>query len=96
MALSDKLKQLETDKQKYERILFDKEKEISSMKVEEKVLKQAFKKAKKMLETGTLVNRKEIIDRYVKQIVLHRDKIEVEFNITDTYTVTEEISREKK
>ena len=49
-----------------------------------------------MLETGTLENRKEIIDRYVKQIVLHRDKIEVEFNITDTYTVTEEISREKK
>jgi len=46
-----------------------------------------------MLESGTLSNKKAIIDRYVKQIILHKDKIVIEFNITDTYTITEEIER---
>ena len=61
MVLSDKLKQFETDKQKYERILFDKEKELSSMKVEEKVLKQAFKKAKKCLKQERLKIGKKLL-----------------------------------
>ena len=64
------------------------------MTVDEKVLKQAFKKAKKMFESGTLSNKKAIIDRYVKQITLHRDKIVIKFNVTDTYTITEEIERQ--
>lgn len=46
-----------------------------------------------MLESGTLSNKKAIIDRYVKQITLHGDKISIELNATDTYTITEEITR---
>lgn len=93
-ALSDKLKVLECDKAKFEQTLYEKQRELSEMTVDEKVLKQAFKKAKKMLESGTLSNKKAIIDRYVNQIILHRDKIVIEFNVTDTYTITEEIERE--
>lgn len=93
-ALSDKLKELECDKAKFEQTLHEKELELAEMTVNEKVLKQAFKKAKKMLELGTLTNKKAIIDRYVKQIVLYKDKIVIEFNVTDTYTITEEIGRE--
>lgn len=93
-ALSDKLKDLESDKAKFEQALNEKQQELSEMTVDEKVLKQAFKKAKKMLESGTLSNKKAIIDRYVKQIILHKDKIVIEFNVTDTYTITEEIERQ--
>lgn len=93
VSLSDKLKELECDKAKFEQTLNEKERELSEMTVDEKVLKQAFKKAKKMLESGTLSNKKAIIDRYVKQIILHKDKIVIEFSVTDTYTITEEISR---
>lgn len=94
VALSDKLKELECDKAKFEETLREKEQTLFEMKVNEKELKQAFKKAKKMLESGTLSNKKAIIDRYVKQIILYRDKIAIEFNVTDTYTITEEIERQ--
>ena len=92
-ALSDKLKELERDKAKLEQALQEKERELSNMAVDKKVLKQAFKKAREMLESGTLSNKKAIIDRYVKQIILYRDKIVIEFNITDTYTIAEEVTR---
>lgn len=92
-ALSEKLKELEIDKAKIEGVLYEKEQELSKMSVDEKVLKQAFKKAKKMLESGTLSNKKSIIDRYVKQVILYKDKIAIEFNVTDTYTITEEVER---
>lgn len=92
-ALSDKLKELECDKAKLEQALQEKERELSNMAVDEKILKQAFKKARKMLESGTLSNKKVIIDRYVNQIIMHRDKIVIEFNITDTYTIAEEVTR---
>lgn len=92
-ALSDKLKELESNKVKFEQTLHEKEQELAEMTVNEKVLKQAFKKAKKMLESGTLSNKKAIIDRYIKQIILYKDKIVIEFNITDTYTITEEMER---
>lgn len=94
VALSDKLKELECDKAKFEETLCEKEQTLSEMKVNEKELKQAFKKAKKMLESGILTNKKAIIDRYVKQIILYRDKIAIEFNVTDTYTIMEEIERQ--
>lgn len=46
-----------------------------------------------MLTIGIFSNRKAIIDRYVNQIILHRDKIVIEFNITDKYTIAEEVKR---
>lgn len=31
---------------------------------------------------------------YVNKIILHKNKIVIEFNVTDTYRITEEIERE--
>lgn len=92
-ALSDKLKYLEQEKAKLEQALSDKERELSQMSVNEKELKKAFRKAKKMLESGTLSNQKAIIQHYVKQVVVHNDRIVIEFNVTDNYTITEEVER---
>lgn len=92
-ALSDKLKYLEQEKAKLEQALSDKERELSQMSVNENELKKAFRKAKKMLESGTLSNQKAIIQHYVRQVVVHNDKIVIEFNVTDNYTITEEVER---
>ncbi len=93
LALSEKLKELESDKLTYERLLANKEKELSKIKVSKQALKKAFTKAKQMLEYGTLANRKAIIQTYVKKVTVYKDSIEMEFNVTDGYTVTEKIDR---
>ena len=63
------------------------------MHIDTNKLKSAFNKAKRMLKDGTLKNRKAIVQQYVKEIVVYKDKITVEYNISGTYTVTEELSR---
>lgn len=95
LALSDKLKELEGVKLKLEDNLSEKERELSEITVNKQQLKKAFNKAKNMLESGTLSNRKAIVERYVKQITIFKENIEIEFNVTDTYTITEEIRREE-
>ena len=87
------MKELERDKEALERSLAEKERELSELTVDEKALKRAFRKAKKMLVTGTLVNKKAIIERYVKQVTVYKDWIAIEFNVTDTYSIVEEVER---
>ena len=41
----------------------------------------------------TNFNKKAIIEHYVKQIVIDRDKIDIEFNISGNYPMTETIQR---
>lgn len=46
-----------------------------------------------MLRSGTLKNRKAIVDKYVKQITMYKDKIEIEYTISDAYSFKETIER---
>ena len=94
LALSDKLKELEEVKLKLEHTLIEKERELSKITVNKQQLQKAFNKAKNMLESGTLSNRKAIVERYAKHITIFKENIEIEFNVTDTYTITEEIRRD--
>ena len=92
-ALSEKLKELEKDKAILEDSIAVQERELTQTRVSEKELKKAFKKAKDMLESGTLANRKAIIQCYVKVITMYHDKIVMEFNVTGDYIITEEVDR---
>ncbi len=92
-ALSEKLKELEKDKATLTQSIAKKEKEAAQMSVSKQTLKKAFAKAKQMLESGTLANKKSIVQNYVKNVTMYKDKIVVEFNITNNYTITEEIDR---
>ena len=92
-ALVDKLKELEKTKADLEQALFEAEKQIADMNIDERRLKAAFKTAKEMLRSGTLKNRKAIVGQYVKQIIIYKDRIELEYNISDTYSFKEEIKR---
>lgn len=92
-ALADKLKELENDKANLEQDLAEKEQQLSQMTVGEKELKRAFRKAKDMLKSGTLANKKAIINNYVKKVVLHKDKIVIEFNVMGDYIITEKVER---
>lgn len=92
-ALTDKLKELESTKAQLQDSLSEAERKLSEMHIDANKLKSAFNKAKRMLKSGTLKNRKAIIRQYVKEIVIYKDKITVEYNISDTYTVKDEILR---
>lgn len=93
-ALAEKLKELEAEKVQLEISLKEAEKKLSEMTVDEAQLKKAFSKAKRLLKSGTLKNRKAIVQQYVKQVVMYHDKIEVEFNVIgDTYTIKETFPR---
>ena len=95
VALAEKLIELETEKQRLTDAITDAECEMAKLSVSEKRLKSAFYKAKQMLKSGTLKNRKAIVEKYIKEVVVYRDKIEIEYVISDTYTFREEISRNK-
>lgn len=92
-ALINKLKELEETKAELEQALFEAEKQIADMYIDEGRLKAAFRTAKEMLRSGTLKNRKAIVGQYVKQVIIYKDRIELEYNISDTYSFKEEIKR---
>lgn len=92
-ALMDKLKNLEAEKADLENTLTELEVSLSQMEVSEDTLRSAFEKAKEMLKSGSLANKKAIVEHYVKQITIHRDTIDIEFNISGDYTIIETIQR---
>ena len=92
-TLAKELEKLELEKSELEQSLLDVESKISSMRIDESKIKIAFDKAKKMLKTGTLKNRKSIVEQYVKQIMVYKDKITIEYSIGNTYSIREEIAR---
>ena len=91
----DKLKELEATKAQLQESLKETEQKISEMSIDANKLKSAFNKAKRMLKSGTLKNRKAIVQQYVKEVIIFKDKITVEYNVSGTYTVKEELPREK-
>ena len=46
-----------------------------------------------MLKDGTLANKKAIINQYVNKVIVFKDKIEVEYNISPSYVAKEDILR---
>ncbi len=92
-ALSDKLKELESTKVQLEHALTEAERKVSDLKIDKKRLGSAFQKAKQMLKSGTLKNRKAIVERYVKQITIYKDKIEIEYIVSDSFSFKEEMIR---
>lgn len=94
-ALTDKLKELEITKSQLQESLLETEQKISEMTIDANKLKLALRKAKKMLGSGTLKNRKAIVQQYVKEVRIYKDRVIVEYNISGTYTVKEEILRDK-
>jgi len=94
-ALTNKLKELEENKSQLEQALSDAERKLSQMRIDEKRLKSAFKKAKQMLHSGTLKNRKAIVEQYVKRVIVYKDRIEVEYLVSGNYSFKETVPRNK-
>ncbi len=92
-ALMSKLRELEESKREQEQALLEAERQLADMCVDEKRLRDAFRKAKQMLKGGALKNRKAIVEQYVNRVTIYKEKIEVEYTISDTYVFKEEIQR---
>ncbi len=70
-----KLRELAESKREQEQALLEAERQLADMRVDEKRLKIAFRKAKQMLKSGTLKNRKAIVEQYVKRVIMYKEKI---------------------
>ncbi len=93
-ALAEKLNELEKTKQQLEHSIINAEQQMSKLTVDEKKLKSAFYKAKQMMKSGTLKNKKAIVEKYIKQLTIYENMIEVEYIISDTYSFKETIARQ--
>ena len=92
-TLKEKLRELEIKKALLEANSDELKKKLDSLSIDEKRLKVLFKEAKKMLEEGTLKNKKLLIDKYVKCVTVYKDRIVVEFNIAEVFTLKNNFER---
>lgn len=92
-ALSSRLKKMEEEKAGLEFLLREQEIKALQIKTEVQELRVAFTKAKQMLKNGTLQNKKAIAEQYVNKVRVFSDKIEMTFNVSASYTVTETVNR---
>ena len=95
MAMSERLSELESEKVNVADLLEAAELKMSDYSISARKLKTAFRQAKKMLQSGTLKNRAAIIDRYVKKIMIYKERIVIEFNIAPAFSIKNEIKRGK-
>ena len=92
-ALKDKLMELEESKEKLTFELSQVEQATRQMNVSEEKLKRLFRKAEQELRHGTLANRRKIIDRYVRQVVVYPDKVELVLNFVEGFVWTEMVRK---
>ncbi len=79
-ALVERLGQLEQEKKETEYRLTKLELDAQICRVTEDDLKEAFKKARQMLKSGGLSNTKALIERYIHQVLIFPESIEVQLN----------------
>ena len=92
-ALSSKLRELENEKMELESALNDAKSKLASVNIDAKSLKIAFNRAKQMLKDRSLSNRRALIERYVNSVTIYKEKIVIEFNVFDEFTVCETVRR---
>lgn len=91
LALKDRLKELEDIKAKCTFELSELEDKLSQETVSESQVRKLFKEAEEQLRSGTLANRRSIIERYINKVLVFPDRIEIYMNLTDDYTIKETI-----
>ena len=67
--------------------------ELEKTKLDERQLKDSFKKAKAMLKSGCLANRREIIERYINQVKMLPQSIEISFNLAKNFIINERLDK---
>ena len=93
LSLTKKLNELEREKITIEQELGKAKREMSANTLGKTQLKRAFRHAKKMLESGTLKNKKAIVEQYVNQVTIYSDRIVVEFNVSEHFQIKEDVLR---
>ena len=93
VSLSAKLRDLEQEliqiqSQQAEQEALNREKHLAG-----NALKAAFYHAKKMLALGTLENKQALVERFVKEVVIYSNHVDVKLNIIGGFQFTEKIQR---
>ena len=90
-AMEDKLKELEDTKAKRSFELSELEDKLTQETFSESQVRKLFKAAEEQLRSGTLANRRAIIDQYINKVLVFPNKIEVYLNLTSDYIIKETI-----
>ena len=80
-ALIERLAQAERTKKELEYRLATLEDEANACQIDAQRLTDAFKKARQYLRTGELKQTKVLLERYVKEIIIYKDSVEVFLNL---------------
>ena len=92
-ALKQKLFEPEESKKRLTFELQQAEPAEQQMPISEDTLSSLFCKAPKELHNGTPANCRNIIDQYVKQVVIYPDRIELVLNFVEGFEQTETIRK---
>ena len=80
-ALVDKLNELDSHKKGHEQRLQELQSKHNVVEISEAELAHSFKQAREMLKNGSLSSVKALIERYIKQITIDGEKIEIQFSL---------------
>ena len=82
-ALVDKLRELESEKSIEEHEIERLKTDVKNHLPDKKELLDLFAKAKKMLIDGSIGTKYKLINRFVEQVVIYRDSIDIKFNLDE-------------
>ena len=85
--LLEKLDDLEREQNDLLLKIEEEKKNIKEASVDEKIIKEAFYRAKKMFESGELEDMRHLINLYLNEVVIYLDRIEVSINALPGYTL---------
>jgi len=92
-ALAEKLRELESSKAVVQDQLTRLELQNSKKPVDPVRLRLAFRKAREQLKSGSLINRREIVDAYVQGVTIFPEEIEIKLRPLPDYQIQEVVER---
>jgi site-specific DNA recombinase len=81
-TVKGELKQLEERKHQVENCIQDIEEKNNVPLLSEEMLTQMISQAKKAVDTGNILECREVIESFVQSILVYRDRVEVKFKIS--------------
>ena len=92
-ALLEKLRELEAQKSQLEAARISLDERLHARSVTEDQLRSAMREARERLVSGTMENRKALVEQYVRRITVFPERIAIELSLPAELTVDQEVER---
>ncbi len=92
-ALLEKLRELETQKSQLQAERISLDERLHARSVTEDQLRSAMREARERLISGTMENRRALVEQYVRRITVFPERIAIELSLPAELTVDQEVER---